>query len=279
MPLTTHLLIDADLAAYRAASACQNTYDWGDGTTSVTSDLEAAKKTMRDFLDGLMSRLFADKLTICLSDDFRSFRKEMVDPTYKGNRKDIERPQELYPLKSWLEETYPSARRPLLEADDVMGIMATEPGHGEERIIVSQDKDMRTIPGLLYRPYDDAPIVETIDVEDADFYHMYQTLAGDAVDGYPGCPGVGKITANQSLTFLKGPCPVHREITRGPRKGTVVTRWESAEMDTHWDVVLAHFARAGLGHADAVKQARLARILRHEDYPNGRIRLWNPGSN
>lgn len=277
--MTTHILLDADLAAYRAASACQNTYDWGDGTVSITSDLAAAKRTMRDFIDGLMARLFADKLTVCLSDDFRSFRKEMVDPTYKGNRKDVERPQELYALKSWLAEAYPSASRPRLEADDVMGIMATEPGHGEERIIVSQDKDMRTIPGLLYRPYEDQPKVEEISVEDADFYHMFQTLAGDAVDGYPGCPNVGKITAKQSLSLLKGPYPVHREITRGPRKGTIVTRWEAADMDTHWGVVLAHFARAGLGHADAVKQARLARILRHEDYPNGRIRLWTPPGN
>lgn len=277
--MITHLLLDADLAAYRAAAACQKGFDWGDGVTSRTTDIEGAKDSMREFIGGLMYKLKADKLTVCLSDDFRSFRKEQVDPTYKGNRKDVERPEELYRIKAWLEQEYDIARTTTLEADDVMGILSTTPDHGEKRIIVSQDKDMRTIPGYLYRPYDDNPKVILITEAEADWYHMYQTLVGDAVDGYPGCPSVGPKTASECLTHMLGVVPVHTEISRGPNKGTIRTRWEAAGMDTYWEIVLSHFARAGLGPKAALTQARLARILRWEDCPNGRVRLWSPPAN
>lgn len=268
------LLIDADLMAYRAAAGTQDTHDWGDTGVSVTTDIEKAKTQLREQIDRWMADIDADSFTICLSDDFTNFRKG-IDPTYKGNRTSTERPLILYQLKAWLAERFPHDRRRTLEADDVMGILATEPHRGH-RIIVSQDKDMKTIPGLLYRPFEDKPEIETISQDEADHYHLYQTLTGDAVDHYPGCPGVGKMKAEVALRTLTGVMPVHREITRGPRKGTIVTEYEPAEMDTPWDVVVSLYLKAGLTAQAALVQARLARILRNEDWDGRRPILWNP---
>jgi DNA polymerase-1 len=272
--VTTHLLIDADLMAYRAAAGTQDTHDWGDGVVSVETDIEAAKRQLRDQIDRWMADLEGDRFTICLSDDFNNFRKG-IDPTYKQDRATVERPETLYPLKSWLADRFPHVRRRTLEADDVMGILATEP-HQETRIIVSQDKDMRTIPGLLYRPFDEKPELEDITVAEADHYHLYQTLTGDTVDCYPGCPGVGPKTADTALRTLTGVAPVHREITRGKNKGKIHTTWEATPYDTTWEVVTSFFVKKGLTERHALVQARLARILRHEDFDGHRPILWTP---
>lgn len=274
--MNTRLLIDADLMAYRAASGTQVDIDWGDTGTSRTTDIDAAKRQLRYQIDRWVDELDASAFTICLSDDFRSFRKERIDPSYKAARNDVERPEVLYQLKDWLFERFPSERRNTMEADDVMGIRATEPGTGETRIMVSQDKDMKTIPGLLYRPFDEKPDVVESSLEEADRFHLWQTLTGDAVDGYPGCPGIGSDRASRALRENLGWVSNQHELRSGPRRGTFETRWTREVMDRPWDVVVSHYHRAGLTEADALVQARLARILRWEDVETGRIRLWNP---
>mgnify|MGYP003859969237 CR=1 FL=1 len=49
-----------------------------------------------------------------------------------------------------LIDEYQAVIYPNLEADDVMGILATKPSKGERKIICSIDKDLRQIPGHLY---------------------------------------------------------------------------------------------------------------------------------
>jgi len=272
--MTTHLLIDADLIAFRASAFNQQTFDWGEGVVTQWADFKAAKRQARDEIDGYMEKLDGDKLTVCLSDDIENYRKDIL-PTYKGNRTG-ERPEYLYDLKEWLYERYPSARWSRIEADDLMGVMATEPGTNEERIMVSSDKDMLTIPGLLYRPHLENAEVEDISLADADFYHLFQTLTGDATDNYAGCPGIGPKKARAALTDLVGVARVDREITRGKNKGDIRTTWEPCPYDTPWEVVCSLYAKAGLGQRDALTQARCARILRHGEWLNGRPVLWSP---
>ncbi len=83
---------------------------------------------------------------------------------------------------------------------------------------------------------------------------MYQTLTGDSTDGYKGCPKVGPVAAARLLEPLMG---------------------EPAGM---WIAVLLSFKKAGLTEADALVQARVARILRHTDYDftNKLPILWTP---
>jgi len=266
------LLLDADALAYRASVVHQREYQWDeDAPPSLVTDPEDARQQVRDEIDRYMAELEADRFIICLSDDLRCFRKELVDQTYKANRKTVERPAMLYELKGWMRERFPSDLRPLLEADDVMGILASEPTPGEERIIVSEDKDMLTIPGFVYR----RGKLRYVTQANADRWHLMQTLMGDKVDGYPGCPGVGEKTAAERLDALLGVESYEHEFTRGPRKGTTETRWRDVQMERPWDVVVSLFLKAGKTPRDALAQARLARILRFGEW-NGRPHLWTP---
>jgi DNA polymerase-1 len=79
-----------------------------------------------------------------------------------------------------------------------MGILATSPMPKTQRIIISQDKDMQTIPTQVWRKGDLVTVTEA----EADYYHMFQTLIGDITDGYKGCPGIGKVKAEKLLADL-----------------------------------------------------------------------------
>lgn len=282
--LTRTLLVDADLLAYVASAGTQRSYafDGPDEPPAVSADFDEAIQVAEEKLQRLIDRLQPDEVTVCLSDDMTSWRQERVDPGYKAHRT-AERPQQLYAVKDWLRETYDVAEIPTLEADDVMGIIATDPSRTDERIIVSADKDMMTIPGLLYRPHlDDGrskkPKIQRISLQDAERFHLWQTLVGDATDGYPGCPGVGPKGAdailNEGLHYLLA----EREITRGERKGEREEVWlKKRDLAVPaWRRLLSAYHKAGLTEADALRQARLARILHFEDFDGERPILWNP---
>lgn len=281
--MTRTLLIDADLLAYRATAANERSYDWaGTGQRSVAADEEAARSQAEEEITRLADRLRADDVIICLSDDFNSFRKERVDPTYKAVRNNVERPVHLYDLKEWLAETYTTERWTALEADDVMGILATDPTRTDERIIVSADKDMQTIPGKLFRPATEGRPAKLMEIskEEAERFHLWQTISGDQTDGYPGLPGAGPVMAAAILAGMMVRRE-ERELKAGPRKGQIIAEWIAHhEPDVPvWDRIVAAYGKFGLTEADAIKQARLARILRYEDWDGRSPILWNPPTN
>ena len=181
-----------------------------------------------------------------MSDHGDNFRKT-VDPTYKSNRKGQRKPVGYVALSQWVEETYKSFRKPRMEADDCLGILSTMPNNKDKCIMVSDDKDLKTIPGKLYRPMAEESLVIT--EADADRFFLTQVLTGDTADGYKGVPGIG---------------PKKAEAILGPRP--------------NWSAVEQAFLKAGLTKTDAITQARLARILRWSDYDQdkGEIKLWTP---
>lgn len=270
--LTRTLLIDADIIAYRHSASNESKIDWGDGVVSHTADLKAAKRAARDEIEFLVEKLEATDLIICLSDDVQNFRNT-VYPPYKTNRTSTERPQHLYDMKEWLGQKYPSQLRPRLEADDVMGILATEPHEGE-RIIVSADKDMQTIPSLLYNPNKPDLGVRLITPEQAERFMLWQAITGDKTDGYPGCPGSGPAAADKLLDG-QGWESFSHEFRSGPRKGTVETRWRVKEMD-RWSAIVSAYEKAGLNERDAIVQVNCARILKHSDVDGNWVIPWTP---
>ncbi len=273
--MTRTLLIDADILAYQTSAANEKTYDWGDGIVGVATDLPAAKRAARDTLDNLMETLKADDLIICLSDEVSNFRKAIYPP-YKTNRSGTKRPEHLYDMKDWLAEKYPAQLISHLEADDVMGILSTEP-HTGERIIVSEDKDMQTIPGLLFNPRKDKKKPRTITLAQADRFLYWQTLTGDTTDGYPGCPGVGPAMADEVLDgmlWLQHP----RIFKSGPRKGQEILEWVKADgfLTSTWQRIVQCYKRYGFTEKDALAQINVARILRHGDLEGKRVKPWVP---
>lgn len=180
--------------------------------------------------------------------------RHAVYPAYKANRKDKPRPVILGQLIEYVKGVHPTYQRPTLEADDVMGILATSAKiikHPGEKIIVSVDKDMRSIPGVFHCLTDG--ITSEISEDEADRWHMLQTLTGDTADGYPGCPGIGPVKANRILD-----------------QGGRCEEW--------WPLVVSAFKAAGLSEEDALVQARIARICRACDYnfKLKEVKLWNP---
>ena len=139
-----------------------------------------------------------------------------------------------------LHEEYKIIRMPELEADDAIGIYATS---NDDCIIVSPDKDMKQIPGSLYNMDE----VFTITPSQGWEWFLIQTLAGDSTDGYSGAPGFGIKTSQKFFT----------------------------EYGYTWNSVVKAFKQKGLTEEDALRNARLAKILTADDYDNGPI-LFNP---
>ena len=252
------LLIDADILAYRASAAHEDTIDWGDGIVTTDARLDEAIQAVENDIDFFCKKLKADDYIVCLSDDIDNFRKT-IDPTYKMSRGNQKRPVHLYDLKDHMRDNHPFAWMATYEADDVMGIMSTEK-HTGERVIVSMDKDMRTIPGLLCQPKVDPKQdgglrlkIEEITEQEAYRFHFWQTIVGDTTDGYPGCPGVGPAS------------PYAEGI------------WETDCEEDAWDEVLMAYASKGLTEQDALVQARMAFILRDGYQTDLRMpKLWLP---
>jgi DNA polymerase-1 len=246
----TTVLIDSDILAYKVASTHEEVHDFGDTGSFSTADLEGALAALPKEVESIRQATGADRVVVCLSDPTgRYFRKDLY-PAYKSNRKSA-KPALLQACKAWLADNYESYIRPGLEADDIMGILATHPKKIRGRkVIASDDKDMRTIPGVpIYSPRRDETV--TIGPLAAAEYHLLQTLTGDSTDGYPGCPGVGPVKAQRILAI--------------PPEG-----W--------WAAVVEAFVGRGLTEEQALTQARMARILRAKDYDfrAGKPRLWTP---
>jgi DNA polymerase-1 len=249
--MKTTLLIDADILAYKFAAKGQRVYEFG----TAVDDLEDVIPKVNEWLDDLMRQTKANDYIICLSCPNDEGWRKRVFPAYKENRKGVVKPELLMPLKEYLEESHPSYRRPFLEADDIMGILSTDPTLVKGRkVIVSEDKDMKTIPGWLFNPEKDKK-PRLISEEEADYWHLYQTLVGDATDGYPGCPGIG------------------------PKKAEAILQHWSVQLPGDlWLAVNEAFKAKGLTEEDALVQARVARICRSSDYDFKRkeVILWSP---
>ena len=239
------LLIDADFIVYKCCAATETEIDWGDDVITVTSRFSEAYEYVEQELYKIAKDLGCFDDSILFFSDSRNFRK-LVDPEYKGHR-NRKKPCGYKRVINKLKEDYQVVVMPGLEADDALGIYATkELGH----IICSPDKDMRQIPGQLY---DLSEAVIEVSKEEGDRWHLVQTMAGDQTDGYAGIPTIGVKRADAILTA----------------NGAT------------WNTVLEAFLEKGLTEEDALKNARLAKILQVEDYDftNQEPRLWHPGPN
>ena len=241
----TTALIDADVLAYQAAAAGEKPVNWGDGLWTLHSFEEEVLATFEDKLATLLAVTEATDYILAFTSP-NNFRYSVL-PTYKGNRVDKRKPMLLNWIKDHAMGVHPSYLKEGLEGDDCLGILSTC-GRYKNPIICSIDKDFKTIPGKFYDFGKD--VTYDISETEADWWHMYQTLVGDATDGYKGCPGVGDVGARK---ILDGEGPM-------------------------WPKVVAAFTKAKLGEAAALQQARVARICRATDYDfnTKKVILWNP---
>lgn len=277
------VLIDADVVCYEVAMSAQTSVNWADegqpDLWTTWAKQEETEVRFRSAIDAIREDVEADEAVLCLTDG-QNWRLG-VYPLYKSNRSDKVRPMMLPFLRQYAMDNFKTFLRPTLEGDDCLGILATHahliPG---EKVVATKDKDLKTIPGQHYnwgKGHKDKGVY-TVTPEEADLFHLRQTLAGDATDGYPGCPGMGMKTAEEALRDMVAWETFEHEFKSGPRKGTVELRWRQRPATSHWDVVVSHYEKAGLTEADAITQARCARILRASDFnfKTKEVILWNP---
>ena len=241
------MLVDGDLLAYRITSSLEEPIDWGDDVWTLWSDLKKGKQLFLQSIGFYLALTKSFKAVICFSDK-KNFRKEL-DSGYKSFRKKIRKPVCYQPLRKWIEETHETVSYKNLEGDDVIGLLATGK-YKNNCVIVSGDKDMRTIPAPQVCIVDDQ--IEIIDENLADYNFCTQVLKGDSSDGYSGLVGCGTIKASRVL-------------------------FEKKKLNEQWEAVLREYTRAKYSIDDAYHQARLARILREGEYnyATNKPKLWD----
>ena len=245
------LLIDADGLIWIPATVFESEEDWGN-TLTISFDFEAAKAYVDAIVTKLVTRFQPANVIMCLS-GFGNWRKDLL-PSYKGNRKGKRAPIGINKMRDWLKAEYTVVEKPLLEADDQIGILATKPDNLGKCIVVSEDKDMLQIPGWHLR--DDKLVHVT--QEEADRFHLYQTLVGDTADNYGGAWRIGPVKAAAILDY-----------------SDVDAFSGNDPMPSKWPAIVEAFKG---DEAEALKMARVARILRWTDWDVERqeVKLWHP---
>lgn len=256
-------LIDADILVYQAAAVSETPIDWEDGMWTLHAFEQEAINAFESTLKTILKKVEADQYILAFSDS-ENWRKKVL-PSYKSNRSGVRRPLLLKFLREYAQKKHQNITMPTLEGDDVIGIWATTKSKLDpvrEFIICSLDKDFKTIPGSHYNFGRDEFF--EITEHQADKWHMIQTLTGDTTDGYTGCPGIGPKTAEKILQAA---------LDEG-------TPWANPQQlrELYWKHVVKAYDKAGFGEEEALTQARVARILRAEDYDDiqKKVILWTP---
>jgi 5'-3' exonuclease len=237
------LLIDADILAYKTSFSAEEKTRWDEGIWTWHADEGVAIQKAMDWIANIHEQHGEDPAQSLFCFTGKTNWRHAVMPEYKAGRKETRTPLVLPVVRDWIKAHYQCAQEEPFEADDLLGIYSQVYAGS---IIVSQDKDFKQVPGRKCRDVGSPTYV--VSEFEAVKWHMMQTLTGDATDGYTGCPGVGPVKAEKVLSKATNP----------------------TEM---WAAVVKEYAKAGLGEQEAIRQARVAKILTTKDPAK---RLWEP---
>ena len=236
------LLLDGDLLAYRIAAALEKNTNWGDGLWTVHCHEEDCYAAYTRQMLALTKRTGIKDIVVAIS-SYTNFRKS-INPEYKANRKKTRRPLCLEPLIEFIKDEYNHVVLNDVEADDVMGILATQ--DPDKYLIVSDDKDMLTIPNAhIWKDGD----IKHVTPEEAYENFICQALKGDPTDGYYGISGVGEVKARRIIEKFKG------------------------TPESLWAGVLKSYK---YNEDEAILNARMARILTDDLWDGDKPILWQP---
>ena len=242
------LLIDADWLIYNSCCACEEDTRWTEHEHTLHSDERDIMNMIDNRID-VYKTIAGEKhdIVMCFT-SYPTFRHEIF-PEYKIHRIGKRKPLALRSVINNCKKIYDCVSYPHLEGDDVLGLLATN-GQYKNPIIVSVDKDMRTIPCKLIA----AEEVEHITEKKANRHWFEMSIAGDSTDGIVGVKGTGMVTATKLLADTPD------------------------TIDALWSKVAETYTKKGYTLADAILNARLTRILREGDYDynTGTVKLWNP---
>lgn len=234
--------------------------------------LHSAKITINKILEATKADTYVVHLSCPGAENFRM----EIDPNYKANRSEDNRPFYYEKIRQYLIDVHNAKVADKQEADDAMGIAQVDRNTGKltkkgsKSVIASFDKDMKTIPGWHYDwTKEDAKLV-WISKEEALRNFYMQVLTGDAVDNVKGLPNCAQKTREEfGLTKRAGCGPKAAEaILDGANDEKILCQrcYEAyfnylREDDAHGsDEDAMHAAQALL-----TRNARLVYIRHHEN--------------
>lgn len=179
------LLLDGDIVAYRAAYSTNNDF---------TEDaIDKIDEIIEYILLDTMFEPNQDMMEVFLTGR-GNFRFDLVD-NYKANRKGVERPIHLQAIRDHMVENWSAIVSVDEEADDMIGIRATQ--IGKHTVVASIDKDMLQIPCMHYNLW--RKTWTQVNEWDGLFFFYEQILTGDKADNIIGLHGVGPVKARKVL--------------------------------------------------------------------------------
>lgn len=157
--------------------------------------------------------------TILFIEGYGNFRYSF-NKTYKANRKDVEKPPLIKSLTERIISTFDNGQYSTfksinVETDD--SIAATylkyhKNDYGIQLILASPDKDLKTIPCLLYDNYWSRNELMSISELDAKKNLYTQMLVGDAADNVKGINRCGKVGAGKIVDHLESEYAIRRAV-------------------------------------------------------------------
>lgn len=166
----------------------------------VVEPVDHACQNCRTSISGILGALqlpeSAAEFYLSGKDNFRKGLATLKE--YKGNRKDVPKPVHYEALRDFITHRYRATVVDGQEADDAIGIRATE--LGGVGIIVSSDKDLKNIPGWHY-DWTKKRLHHVTEREAISHFYC-QLLSGDSTDNIPGIEGVGVTKAKRILKGL-----------------------------------------------------------------------------
>lgn len=204
----TILLIDADTLMYASCFAPKDSPD------RFETDLEEVEYKFNEKIMKIENDIeeqygdaFDVQHRVLFFEGSGNFRRGL-NKEYKANRKDREIPPMLEPLKNLVQtkdvwvEMYPSFVSYNVETDDTLAATYKKwVGRGYNIVICSSDKDLKTIPCILYDYHYSRCELYNI-TEEVAMYNFYtQMLVGDTADNVKGIYRVG---VKKAAKMLKG---------------------------------------------------------------------------
>lgn len=255
------ILIDADIIAFKSSARADQPDVFDPDIKRQDYDVLDCLNHANFAIDHIKDRCNSDDVILFFSPDDRDNFRKVICNSYKQTRNLSAKPSCYWPLVHSLRSAYESKTAIGIEGDDLMGIYQTDSRTGKT-IIASSDKDMMTIEGDIYNFHRDE--MYSVSRNQANYNWMWQTLVGDSVDHYSGAKGIGKVKAENILPVLDEDAEPLGYFKRLWHE--VLLTFESIFNDKNTALT------------EAVRQARLARILRCTDYCEERhaIKLWTP---
>ena len=223
------ILVDGDIFAYRAAFSCED--------QEVEDALDKVDDLIQWAIYECTLKYDVHDHQVFLTGK-GNFRYDIaVTKEYKGNRKETEKPRHLSAIRKHMTKNWDAIVSKGEEADDLIGIAATE--GGEESVVVTIDKDMLQIPCRHYNP-NKKEFTVVSEFDGLKFFYT-QILTGDRADNIMGLYGIGPKKAEKILADCETEESMYEECLRqyGGEEDRVIENarllWLRREPDQIWE--------------------------------------------